>query len=200
MPPSPLPGPPEPTDAPGLTARQRRFVQEFAVDRCAAAAARRAGYSPASAKWTGRDLLKHEGVRAALHGAPAPPGPERPPDRTAVQRELANLAFANLLDYVEVDAAGDLDLDLTRLDRAKAAAVRELIIDQATDPRTGVVRKRVRFKLADKQAALAKMLAQAPVAEADRARWMAEGRAEVFEMDDIVLRNRRAAWRRGLGD
>ncbi|MBX3481819.1 MAG: terminase small subunit [Caulobacter sp.] len=188
-----------PPAPPGLTARQNRFVQEFAVDRCAAAAARRAGYSPASAKWTGRDLLRHPGVRAALHSAPVV-SLDRPPDRSAVQRELANLAFANLLDYVVVDAAGELDLDLTRLDRAKAAAVRELIIDQATDPRTGVVRKRVRFKLADKQAALTKMLAQAPVAEADRARWMAEGRAEVYEMDDIVLRNRQAAWRRGFGD
>ena len=94
----------------------------------------------------------------------------------------------------------DQEFDLSRLDRTKAAAVKELIIDQTTDPRTGVVRKRVRFKLADKQAALTRMMAQAPDSQADRARWMAAGRAEVFAMDEIVLGNRREAWRRGLRD
>jgi phage terminase small subunit len=183
----------------GLTARQRRFVEEYAVDRCAAAAARRAGYSAASAKWAGRDLLRHPGVGDALRAMQRTPAGVVP-DRTAMQRELSHMAFANLLDYVVVDGAGDLDLDLSRLDRSKAAAVKELIIDQTTDPRTGVVRKRVRFKLADKQAALARMLAQSPVSDADRARWMAAGRAEVFAMDEIVLGNRREAWRRGLRD
>lgn len=188
-----------PPALPGLTARQRRFVEEYAVDRCAAAAARRAGYSAASAKWAGRDLLRHPGVTEALQALRrVPVGAE--PDRAAMRRELANMAFANLLDYAVVDGAGELDLDLTRLDRSKAAAVKELIIDQTMDPRTGVVRKRVRFKLADKQAALARMLAQAPVSEAEKARWMAAGRAEVFAMDEIVLGNRREAWRRGLRD
>jgi phage terminase small subunit len=183
----------------GLTARQRRFVEEYGVDHCAAAAARRAGYSAASAKWSGRDLLRHPGVQAALRVVgTAPAG--LVPDKIALQRELSHLAFANLLDYVVVDGEGDLDLDLSRLDRSKAAAVKELIIDQTTDPRTGVVRKRVRFKLADKQAALAKMMAQAPVSEVDKARWMAAGRAEVFAMDRIVFGNRQEAWRRGLRD
>ncbi len=182
-----------------LTARQRRFVEEYAVDRCATAAARRAGYSAASAKWAGRDLLRHPGVQEALRVV-SRPAAGAVPDKTAVRRELSHMAFANLLDYVVIDGAGDLDLDLSRLDRTKAAAVKELIIDQTTDPRTGVVRKRVRFKLADKQAALARMLAQAPESEADKARWMAAGRAEVFAMDEIVFGNRQEAWRRGLRD
>lgn len=182
-----------------LTPRQRRFVEEFLVDRCAAAAARRAGYSAASAKWAGRDLMRHPRVRQALQVIRHAPF-DAVPDKAAVQRELSHLAFANLLDYVVIDGAGELDLDLSRLDRTKAAAVKELIIDQTTDPRTGVVRKRVRFKLADKQAALTRMMAQAPDSQADRARWMAAGRAEVFAMDEIVLGNRREAWRRGLRD
>lgn len=41
-----------------LTARQRRFVEEYGVDRNATAAALRAGFAPASARVTACRLLK----------------------------------------------------------------------------------------------------------------------------------------------
>jgi phage terminase small subunit len=76
-------------------------------------------------------------------------------DKQAVLAELARMAFANMLDYVRVDPAGHADVDLSRLDRDKAAAVDEVIVDYA-DARDGEQRnvKRVRFKLTDKRAAL----------------------------------------------
>ncbi len=47
---------PDPKDRP-LTAKQRRFVEEYAVDRNATQAAIRAGYSPGTARSTGSENL-----------------------------------------------------------------------------------------------------------------------------------------------
>lgn len=49
-----------------LTARQRRFVEEYGVDRNGAAAAVRAGYSPRSAKQTAYELLTKPDLQAAV--------------------------------------------------------------------------------------------------------------------------------------
>lgn len=73
-----------------------------------------------------------------------------------VLAELAKIGFANMLDYVQPTAEGDVVVDLSALDRDKAAAVQEVIIDTYQDGRGENSRdvKRVRFKLADKRAAL----------------------------------------------
>lgn len=49
-----------------MSPRQARFVAEYAVDGNAAAAARRAGYSPVSARANGPRLLKNAAIREAL--------------------------------------------------------------------------------------------------------------------------------------
>lgn len=49
-----------------LTAKQQRFVEEYAVDLNAAAAARRAGYSLRTAEWQGPQLLRKTHVAAAI--------------------------------------------------------------------------------------------------------------------------------------
>ncbi|MCL4687195.1 MAG: terminase small subunit [Burkholderiales bacterium] len=49
-----------------MTPKQARFVAEYAVDGSAAAAARRAGYSPRSARVNGPRLLTNAAVREAL--------------------------------------------------------------------------------------------------------------------------------------
>jgi hypothetical protein len=49
-----------------LTPRQARFVDEYTADHNASAAARRAGYAPRSAGYTGHRLLKNAQVRAAI--------------------------------------------------------------------------------------------------------------------------------------
>jgi phage terminase small subunit len=205
-PPLPIPagGPREPPLR-SLTVRQHRFVEEYRVDGVAAAAARRAGYSAASARWTGRDLLATPHVRAALEKAePAHAAMAAlSPDRRQAMSELGRIAFANLMDYVSVGADGELDLDLGRLDRASAAAVKELTIDQTTDPRTGAVHKRIRFKLADKQAALARFMTQSAAAAKEREAWLEagrdQGRAELFRGGVDAFRNEQAKWRLGGG-
>jgi phage terminase small subunit len=71
--------------------------------------------------------------------------------------ELAKIGFANMLDYVQPTASGDVVVDLSALDRDKAAAIQEVTIDtymegQGDDEKRVV--KRTRFKLANKRDAL----------------------------------------------
>ena len=85
---------------------------------------------------------------------------ERAIDKLAITKErilaeLARIGFANMLDYVQPTAAGDVVVNVSALSRDQAAAIQEVIVDYQTggdDDKTDV--KRVRLKLADKRAAL----------------------------------------------
>jgi phage terminase small subunit len=93
----------------------------------------------------------------------------------AILTELAKIAFANMLDYVRPTADGHVEVDLSRLDRDKAAAIQGVVVEYDDGPLEPKIRtkprkasrnaskaegndnravKRVRFKLADKRAAL----------------------------------------------
>ncbi len=150
--PSPLPSP----DPRPLTALQQRFVQEYRLDGRASAAARRAGYAPASARWSGYKLLRDPRVQALL----APPAPVRMTTvrmEYAAIEELRRLAFANVLDFAIVRPDGALEVDLARLERDRASAIREVTLVERTDP-SGATTRITRLKLADKSLALARFL------------------------------------------
>jgi phage terminase small subunit len=73
-----------------------------------------------------------------------------------VVAELGRLAFANMLDYIRITPGGGIEVDLSRIERDTAAAILEVTVDTYVDGRGEDARevKRVRFKLADKRAAL----------------------------------------------
>ena len=73
-----------------------------------------------------------------------------------VINELANIGFANMLDYMKVQEDGSAYVDLKGLTREKAAAISEVVIDEYVEGRGEEARpvKRTRFKLHDKRAAL----------------------------------------------
>jgi phage terminase small subunit len=67
--------------------------------------------------------------------------------------ELARIALANMQDYVTVGPDGETRfVDPARLSRDQAAALQEMTIEEFTDH--GKTKRRVRYKLADKRAAL----------------------------------------------
>ena len=68
--------------------------------------------------------------------------------------ELARMGFA--LDYIRVTDGGAAVVDLSALDRDKATAISEVVVDVVQDGKGegADTVKRVRFKLADKRAAL----------------------------------------------
>ena len=86
---------------------------------------------------------------------------ERAAERYAVTTdrvigELARIAFANSLDYWTIDSNGEPTIDLSKVDRDKGAAISEIIVDRYMDGKSENARevKRIRIKLASKQAAL----------------------------------------------
>ncbi len=75
-------------------------------------------------------------------------------DRIAA--ELARLGFSNMLDYMRVGPDGDPVLDFSAIDRDQAAALTEVTVESFVDGSNDEPRpvRRVKFKLADKRAAL----------------------------------------------
>lgn len=146
-----------------LNARQQRFVIEYLQDRNASAAARRAGYR-GRGNTQAVGLMKDARVQAAIAAEQARRA--APMTREQAAEGLRRIAEANVLDYVRPGKDGALELDLWRLERDRAGAVRELTVVEKTDPVSGVVTRTVGFKLADRSAALIKLLPMLEAAEA----------------------------------
>lgn len=139
-----------------LTAKQQRFVEEYLIDLNATQAAIRAGYSEATAAEQGSRLLTNVKVSKAIAE-----DRKRLSERTEITQdrvlaELAKIGFANMDDYITVGSDGDPFVDLSALDRDKAAAISEVTVEDFTDGRGDDARdvRRVKFKLLDKRAAL----------------------------------------------
>jgi phage terminase small subunit len=107
-------------------ARRARFVAEYLIDRNATQAAIRAGYSPHTAKQQGSRLLTYDDVRAAIEEQAARTMAKLGVSRERVIAELANIAFANLLDYGQVTEDGKFELELSNTTPGQMAAVQEI--------------------------------------------------------------------------
>lgn len=151
-----LPAPlPRPRRERRPTPRMLRFVDEYRHDRNAVQAALRAGYGVAFAKSNSYRMLKDPRISSLIHEEPDPDYPEM----TGALRELGRLAFSNVMDLVRVDPDGRIHLDPARIDRRRAAGVRELIIDETIDKATGNIRRQVKLRMADRKDALVKLIA-----------------------------------------
>jgi phage terminase small subunit len=75
-------------------------------------------------------------------------------DATRVLGELEKIGFSNMLDFIRITDEGQPVLDFSTLTRDQAAAIAEITTDELTNPRTGEITKRTKFKLLDKKAAL----------------------------------------------
>jgi phage terminase small subunit len=73
-----------------------------------------------------------------------------------VLNELALIGFANMQDYMRAGPDGDPYLDFSAISRDQAAALAEVTVEDFKDGRGEDARevRRVKFKLADKRAAL----------------------------------------------
>jgi phage terminase small subunit len=142
--------------AASLTPKQARFVAEYLVDLNATQAAIRAGYSARNADKIGPELLGKTRVAAAVEEALQARSARTTVTADRVVSELAKLGFANMADYMRASPGGDPYLDFSALTRDQAAALQEVTVEDYVDGRGENARevKRVRFKLADKRAAL----------------------------------------------
>lgn len=139
-----------------LTPRQRRFCEEYIIDLNASAAARRAGYSAETAQEQSSRLLSNVMLRAEIERLQTQRAERTEVTADEVVLELRRLAFANMLDYITIQDDGSYVINFSMLNRAKAAAVREVTVETYTEGRGDDAQavKRVKFALADKKAAL----------------------------------------------
>jgi len=84
-------------------------------------------------------------------------------DKTAVLAELKKVGFANMFDYLHVDDDERVQVDLSRINRDKGMAIRDVRISY--DDETHRV-KSVSLKLYDKRLALTELMRQLRPAEA----------------------------------
>lgn len=142
--------------ADGLTPQQQRFVAEYLIDLNGKQAAIRAGYSEKTADVQASRLLATVKVKAAVDKAIAKRAEKTGITAERVLEELAKIGFSNMLDYMRPGADGDPYLDFSQLTRDQAAALQEVTVEDFKDGRGSDARdvRRVKFKLADKRAAL----------------------------------------------
>jgi phage terminase small subunit len=88
-----------------LTAKQKRFVEEYLVDLNATQAAIRAGYSPHTAKEIGCENLSKPHIRARVEKELAERSKRTGVNQDRVIRELARIALVNPVDVINMDEA-----------------------------------------------------------------------------------------------
>ena len=106
-----------------LTAKQKKFVEEYLIDLNATQAAIRAGYSTESAKEIGCENLTKPNVKAEIDKAIAERSRRTGINQDRVLRELAKIAFVNPGDVINLNQA-TLKSDAKEEDLAAIASVK----------------------------------------------------------------------------
>lgn len=152
-----------------LTIKQEAFAHAYIETSNASEAYRRA-YSASKMKdkqvWEEScKLLKRPNVAQRVNELRADLQKRHEITVDKILNELALIGFANMEDYIQKNADGTAYVDLSKMTRAQAAAIGEITVDQYVDTQgkdeegneQKVVVKKVKFKLADKRAALVDM-------------------------------------------
>lgn len=131
-----------------MTAKQKKFCEEYLIDLNATQAAIRAGYSPATAYSIGNENLNKPEVRARIDKAIAEQSKRTGANADRVVRELSKVAFANAKDVIDFGSA-TIKSVASDDDTAAIASVKVKTIPTADGE--GVERE---IKMADKLKAL----------------------------------------------
>ena len=92
-----------------LTAKMKRFIEEYLVDLNATQAVIRAGYNPANASAQAYNLMQKEKVAEAISRAMAERSRRTGISQDRVIEELAKIAFLRITDVVDPENATVLD-------------------------------------------------------------------------------------------
>jgi phage terminase small subunit len=134
--------------------RHERFAQERAKGATADAAYITAGFKPN--RHNAARLNTNETIQARIAELLAAAGERAEITVARVLTELGKIGFSNMADYMRAGPDGDPYLDFSALTRDQAAALSEVTVEDFKDGRGEDARdvRRVKFKLADKRAAL----------------------------------------------
>jgi len=111
-----------------LTPKQSRFIEEYLIDLNGKQAAIRAGYSAKTAEVQASRLLSDAKVGTAVREAMQARSRRTGVTADSVIRELAELAFSNIFDFIEVHPDGSVSIDLSRGTRSQAAAISDVVV------------------------------------------------------------------------
>lgn len=136
-----------------LADRFERFCREYVIDLNGARSAIAAGYAEKAARQQASALLTKPNVRRRIDQLQSQRASKLELTAEMVLEELRRLAFANMLDYMEIDEDGmPRGLNLSNMTRDQAAAIQEVTEDATGGSGDGERRLilRTKFKLADK--------------------------------------------------
>jgi phage terminase small subunit len=137
-----------------LTPKRKMFVSEYLIDLNATKAAERAGYAKKWARKEGSRLLTNVDILAEIRREAAAAFKAVGITPEMVLGGLANIAFANMKDFISIGEDGQPTINLSKLTREQAAAIAQYEVDERIGKDGHVKAKQVRLKLADKGAAL----------------------------------------------
>lgn len=131
----------------GLNTRQQRFVEYFLQGGCnnPYKAALKAGYSELSARTAYSWMVENPKILAEINRRTRATFGALDITTDRIVEETAKMAFANILDFVNIKEDGKFEVDLTKVTRYNAAAIQSLEYDAEGRPR---------LRLADKKSAL----------------------------------------------
>lgn len=109
-----------------LKGKQRAFVEEYVKDFNGTAAAIRAKYSEKNARFTAAEILTKPNIQAAISELQEKRSKELKLSADAVVKEIAELGFSNILDFVKWTNSDVQLIDSSMIDRRKAAAISEI--------------------------------------------------------------------------
>lgn len=134
--------------------KHERFAQEMAKGKSATDAYVLAGYKPNQPN--AARLISNDMVKARVGEILGRAADKAEITIARVVTELGKIGFANMADYMKAGPDGDPYLDFSKLSRDEAAALTEVTVEDFKDGRGDDARdvRRVKFKLADKRAAL----------------------------------------------
>jgi len=134
------------TPLPPLSPRHERFVLEYLRDGNATQAYIRAGYSRRGAQPSASRLLRQPHIEAAIAAGQQRIAAALEISVERLGREYARIAFANIDDFVRVEADGRLRVDLDKASQAQRARIVELKIANHSKPEQTVTLKLGKLK------------------------------------------------------
>lgn len=132
-----------------LSDKEERFCQEYIIDLNATQAAKRAGYSEATARQIGSENLSKLDIQERIGQLKEARVKRTEITADKVLKELAKLGFSNIADYVNDDMTMK---QLKTIKRRKSAAISS--IKKSVTTFDGGEKETIEFKLYDKKGAL----------------------------------------------
>lgn len=139
--------------------RHERFAQELAKGTPTPQAYVLAGYKKTHAHSAPGQVRDHPDVQRRYHELMEAAARQTEVTAASLVTELAKIAFSDIADFIKVDEAGLPQPDFSRVTGGRSAAVSEITVNEFESGRSaeGRAMRRVRFKLADKLAALVEL-------------------------------------------